>query len=136
MDYERKKERGEGLTGVSSGATLVCPDGKTISRTKEVDAKIQEILGINRDQFSQIAMIAQGDFMKLLMTETKERLPLFRKIFKTENYKTLQDKVAQAFADGKKQYEETKVSINTIMGGVQCADGSELMPILTQAKDS
>ncbi len=136
MEYERKKERGEGLTGVSAGATLVCPDGKTISKTKEVDAKIQEILGISRDQFSQIAMIAQGDFMKLLMTETKERLPLFRKIFKTENYKTLQDKVAQAFADGKKQYEETKVSINTIMGGVQCAEGSELMPILTQAKDS
>lgn len=136
MEYERKKERGEGLTGVSAGATLVCPDGKTISKTKEVDAKIQEILGISRDQFSQIAMIAQGDFMKLLMTETKDRLPLFRKIFRTENYKTLQDKVAQAFSDGKKQYEDTKVSINTIMGGVQCAEGSELMPILTQAKDS
>ena len=136
MEYERKKERGEGMTGVSAGATLVCPDGKPISKTKEVDAKIQEILGINRDQFSQIAMIAQGDFMKLLMTETKERLPLFRKIFKTENYKTLQDRVVQTFTEGKKQYEETKVSINTIMGGVQCAEGSELMPILTQAKDS
>lgn len=136
MEYERKKERGEGLTGVSAGATLVCPDGKTISKTKEVDAKIQEILGISRDQFSQIAMIAQGDFMKLLMTETKERLPLFRKIFKTENYKTLQDKVAQAFADGKKQYEETKVSINTIMGGVQCAEGSEYQPTLAQAQDN
>ena len=136
MDYERKKERGEGLTGVSAGATLVCPDGTTISKTKEVDAKIQEILGINRDQFSQIAMIAQGDFMKLLMAETKERLPLFRKIFRTENYKTLQDKVSQAFSDGKKQYDDTKVSINTIMGGVQCAEGSEFQPTLAQAQDN
>ena len=136
MDYERKKERGEGLTGVSAGATLVCPDGTTISKTKEVDAKIQEILGINRDQFSQIAMIAQGDFMKLLMAETKERLPLFRKIFRTENYKTLQDKVSQAFSDGKKQYDDTKVSINTIMGGVQCAEGSEFQPTLAQAHDN
>ena len=81
-------------------------------------------------------MIAQGDFMKLLMTETKDRLPLFRKIFKTENYKTLQDRVLQAFTEGKKQYEETKVSINTIMGGVQCAEGSELLPELTRAQDS
>ena len=136
MDYERKKERGEGLTGVSAGAQLICPNGQTISKTKEVDAKIQEISGINRDQFSQIAMIAQGDFMKLLMTETKERLPLFRKIFKTENYKTLQDRVFQAFTEGKKQYEETKISINTIMGGVQCGEGSKYQPALSQAQDS
>ena len=135
MEYERKKERGEGLTGVSAGATLVCPDGKTISKTKEVDAKIQEILGINCDQFSQIAMIAQGDFMKLLMTETKERLPLFRKIFRTDNYKTLQDKVGLAFKEVSKQYDETKVSVNTIMDGVQCAERSELMPTLALAKD-
>lgn len=136
MDYERKKERGEGFTTVSAGATLICPDGTIISKTKEVDTKIQEILGINCDQFSQIAMIAQGDFMKLLMTETKDRLPLFRKIFKTENYKTLQDRVLQAFSEGKKQYEETKVSINTIMGGVQCAEGSEFLPELTRAQDN
>ena len=136
MDYERKKERGEGLTGVSAGAHLICPDGQTISKVKEVKNKIQEILGVDCDQFSQIAMIAQGDFMKLLMTETKERLPLFRKIFKTESYKTLQDRVAQAFSGGKTQYEETKVSINTIMGGVLCAEESVHKPALTQAQDN
>lgn len=135
MDYERKKERGEGLTGVSAGALLTCPDGKTISKTKDVDAKIQEVLGISRDQFSQIAMIAQGDFMKLLMTETRDRLPLFRKIFRTENYKMLQDRVTQTFLDSKKQYEETKVSVSTIMGGVQCAEGSAQQPALRQAQD-
>ena len=135
MEYERKKERGEGLTGVSAGALLTCPDGKTISKTKDVDAKIQEVLGISRDQFSQIAMIAQGDFMKLLMTETRDRLPLFRKIFRTENYKMLQDRVTQTFLDSKKQYEETKVSVSTIMGGVQCAEGSAQQPALRQAQD-
>lgn len=89
--YERPKERGEGTTLQNANATLLLPGGTPVAGVKNVDARIYEILGIDRTQFSQIAMIAQGDFMKLLFSKTDERQKIFRKIFKTDMFVRLQD---------------------------------------------
>ena len=89
--YERPKERGEGTTVQNANATILLPDGTPVAGVKNVDARIYEILGIDRTQFSQIAMIAQGDFMKLLFSKTDERQKIFRKIFKTDMFVKLQD---------------------------------------------
>ncbi len=89
--YERSKERGEGTTTQNANATLTMPDGAPVAGLKNVDAKIYDILGIDRTQFSQIAMIAQGDFMKLLFSKTDERQKIFRKIFKTDLFVKLQE---------------------------------------------
>ena len=91
--YERPKERGEGTTVQNANATLLMPDGSPVAGVKNVDAKIYDILGIDRTQFSQIAMIAQGDFMKLLFSKTDERQKIFRKIFKTDLFVRLQDQL-------------------------------------------
>ena len=93
-EYERVKQKGSGTTTERSNATLVLPDGKIIVKPKEVNPAIQEIIGIDRNQFSQVAMIAQGDFLKLLTADTSERIAIFRHIFKTEFYQQLQDKIA------------------------------------------
>ena len=85
-EYERKKARGNGFTKQSAGAELVLPDGRVETNKKVVDTKIEEILGVNDAQFSQIAMIAQGDFLKLLLADTKERQKILRNIFKTDIY--------------------------------------------------
>ena len=136
MEYMQPKKRGEGLTKSAGGATLSWVGGTApISKTTEVDANLQEILGITKDQFSQIAMIAQGDFMKLLMTDTKDRLELFRKIFRTENYKALQDRIYKEFKDEDTKLDQAKVSVNTIISMVQCDDDSTLRGQLTQAQD-
>ena len=63
-------------------AELTYPDGSIISKKVNVNNAITELLGINREQFSQIAMLAQGDFQKLLLAETKDRIKIFRSIFK------------------------------------------------------
>ena len=81
-EYPRPNKRGEGFTKQSANAELVMPDGSVITKIKEVSAKVEEIIGINKNQFSQIAMIAQGDFRKLLNCETNERSKIFRKILK------------------------------------------------------
>jgi len=91
--YERPKERGEGTTVQNANATLLMPDGSPVAGVRNVDAKIYDILGIDRTQFSQIAMIAQGDFMKLLFSKTDERQKIFRKIFKTDLFVRLQDQL-------------------------------------------
>ena len=137
MEYMQPKKRGAGFTEGKAGATMSWPDCLTpISGTKEVSAKILEILGISRDQFSQIAMIAQGDFMKLLMANTEDRIGLFRKIFRTENYKALQEDISKEFKDEYQRLSDEKVSINAIIGMVQCDEDSTLRVQLDQAKDT
>ena len=80
-EYERPALRGEGMATQDASASLTYPDGRVISKVKDVNNAIVELLGLDRKQFSQIAMIAQGDFLKLIMARTEER----RDIFKGEN---------------------------------------------------
>lgn len=137
MEYMRPLKRGAGFTEDKAGATMSWPDCLTpISGTKEVTAKILEILGISRDQFTQIAMIAQGDFMKLLMANTEERRKLFRMIFRTENYKTIQERISKEFLEEEKRLGDEKVKLNTIIGMVQCDEDSPLRVQLYQAKNN
>ena len=95
-EYPRPNKRGEGFTKQSANAELVMPDGSVITKIKEVSAKVEEIIGINKNQFSQIAMIAQGDFRKLLNCETNERSKIFRKIFKTGSFTDSEGMLAYA----------------------------------------
>ena len=90
-EYERAKSRGTGTTKKAAEAELICPDGRSVTKQREVTAAIQNILGIDRNQFSQIAMIAQGDFLRLLLAETKDRQEIFREIFHTGYYQVFQD---------------------------------------------
>ncbi|MDR2047654.1 MAG: SMC family ATPase [Clostridiales bacterium] len=90
--YERAKQRGEGTTTQQTEAELDLAD-RTIGRLTEVNKKIVEILGLTRDQFVQIAMIAQGEFRKVLFASTEERMEIFRRIFSTDNYKKFQERV-------------------------------------------
>ena len=92
-EYERPAKRGDGMTLQKADAVLTMPDGSVIAKLKDVNQKLKEILGVDRRQFAQIAMIAQGDFLKLLLADTKERQGIFREIFKTGYYQTLQDKL-------------------------------------------
>ena len=92
-EYERQNRRGEGTAKQIARAEIIYPDGKVVSKIKDVDNAIKEIIGIDRNQFCQIAMIAQGDFLKLLLAPTKERMEIFRHIFKTELFCDLQERL-------------------------------------------
>ena len=72
-EYERPKTRGEGFTTEKANAELHYPDGRVVTKLREVDRAVEEIMGIDRNQFTQIAMIAQGDFLKLLLASTDDR---------------------------------------------------------------
>ncbi len=91
--YERPKQRGEGTTIKAADAELYLPDGRVVAKLKDVNSEIETILGINREQFVQIAMIAQGEFKKVLHAKTEDRIEIFRKIFYTDGYKKFQDEV-------------------------------------------
>ena len=77
---------------VPHSVELTLPDGTVFpEKKKATDAKIIEILGLTADQFSQIVMIAQGDFLKLLYTKSDERKMIFSKLFRTDIYWKIQE---------------------------------------------
>ena len=78
-EYERPSVRKEGNVVKVADAELHMPDGGTITGVTKVTKAVEELLGINKKQFSQIAMLAQGDFLKLLLATTSYPCNLWRK---------------------------------------------------------
>lgn len=134
-EYERPKSRGEGMTTQKAEALLKYPDGHVVTKPREVDAAIREIIGLNRGQFSQIAMIAQGDFLKLLLAPTEERKAIFRQIFKTEPYKNLQEKLKQQTGELNNQCSAARDSIGQYIDGIACDESDVLSIDVKKAKE-
>ena len=93
-EYDRPKQRGAGLTSQKAEAVLSYPDERALVGWRAVTEAVEkEIMGITRAQFVQVAMIAQGDFLRLLLAKTEERQDIFRRIFNTELYQVFQDRL-------------------------------------------
>ncbi len=134
-EYERPKTRGEGLTKQPPEATLIYPDRRVITKSSDVTKAIEEILGINRNQFMRISMIAQGEFRKLLDATTEERINIFRHIFKTGLYETLQEKLSQKTSELKNKCETIKNNINQHIECVLYDSSNPLSSDMEKAKD-
>ena len=122
-EYERPAKKGGGTTKQRAEAFLTLPDGNIISRPTEVNAAVREILGVDKNQFSQIAMIAQGDFLKLLLADTQKRQDIFRSIFKTGYYRTLQENLKSEAGALSKQFDELRMSVEQYINGIIYPDG-------------
>lgn len=133
-EYERPKTRGEGMATEKAGVELHMPDKKIITNKKEVNTAITEIVGVDRNQFSQIAMIAQGDFLKLLLASTDERKKIFQKIFKTQRYSELQERLKADANRLKREYDTIKSSIEQYINGIACEEDSPLYQEVCNAK--
>ena len=133
-EYRRKNKRGEGFTDEKANAELTMPDGKVISKVKEVNRAVGEILGIDRGQFTQIAMLAQGDFARLLLAPTEDRKKIFQKIFQTYKFQRLQDELKSEAAKLKGEYDRAAMSVMQYLQSVLCAEGSEFEEAVAEAK--
>ncbi len=134
-EYMRPKTRGEGLTSEKADAELHFDDGRVITKMKEVNRAIVDIMGIDRDQFTQIAMIAQGDFLKLLLASTEERRDIFRKLFHTGLYRTLQERLKDEASKLRKDYDTSTAVIEQSISGISCSDDDPLYPQSVKARD-
>lgn len=133
-EYERPAKRGEGFTTEKADAELVYPDGRILTNAKKVTEAVEELMGLDREQFKQIAMIAQGDFMRLLLASTKERSEIFRDIFNTKLYQRLQEKLKSESGTLKNMYESFKQSIEQYIDGVVCDEDHNLNINLAKIK--
>ena len=131
-EYMRPKSRGEGLTKEPAGVKFyypeadgkVSPTSRVVEQDKNVAPIVQGLLNINRNQFTQIAMIAQGDFAKLLLASTSERQEIFRKLFKTDKYDRLQNELNLRAKSLKGQCAENETAACVSVSQFRCAEGS------------
>ena len=134
-EYQRPAKRGGGVTIQRAEAELELPDGRIITRVKEVNAGIEEIIGLDRNQFAQIAMIAQGEFRKLLKADTKARQEIFRKIFKTQAYQQFQERLKQEATALQKDCDTLRASVKQYIGGVTWEEADPLSEQLGLAQE-
>lgn len=136
-DYMRPKGRGSGYTQQKGNAELEFFDGrKPIGKSKEVTKAITEILGLDYRQFTQIAMIAQGDFQKLLLADTASRSEIFRQIFHTGLYQDFQNKLKDTVRKQAGVYDDLRKSISQDLGRVACEENSEFYDEIERMKEN
>lgn len=135
-EYLRPKERGSGYTTQKAEATLTFPDGRSpVTKSTDVTKAVTELIGLDRRQFMQIAMIAQGDFQKLLLAGTEERSTIFRQIFGTGIYQSLQEQLKASVKKQWKEYDELRRSIRQYMDGILCIEDASISPQLPQGME-
>lgn len=133
-EYTRPKARGEGFTVEKANGELRYPDGRVVTKLKEVNKAVIEIMGIDRDQFTQIAMIAQGDFLKLLLASTDERKKIFQRLFHTQKYYALSEALKSESGRMSREYEFALGSIVQYIDGISCDEDDALLFEVEKAK--
>lgn len=88
--YERRSKRGGGVVQEKPDATLLYPDGTVTSGARAVTERVTALLGMDERQMKQICMIAQGEFLNLLLAKDEERRAVFRRVFDTDFYVDVQ----------------------------------------------
>lgn len=117
---KRRNKDGElTLTNEAAAVELTLPDGQVFpGRIRDINEKIVEIIGVDVGQFTQISMIAQGEFMKLLHAPSKERKEIFEKVFDTRIYRMIQQQLREQgkevegkLADNRKLWEHEAAGV-------------------------
>ena len=106
----------------ATDAYLILPNGERIVKPTEVTKQVEQLLGMKRDQFRQIAMIAQGSFLEILNADTKERGKLFEKVFMTSKYSVLMDRLNQMAKESYLTLNDAKLRLQQIISDVRVPD--------------
>ncbi|TAH74976.1 MAG: SMC family ATPase [Anaerolineaceae bacterium] len=130
VSKRRNKDGDYTMTTDQPTVTLIMPDGQEyIGKIKETNQKIIDIIGLDVNQFTQIAMIAQGDFLKLLHASSKERKEIFSKIFNTRIYWQIEEELKARAKSVYGQLEDNRKDIIRETEDVRCIKDSELLSL-------
>lgn len=121
-EYVRPAKKGGGETKQKAEAALYLPDGSIVTGYAAVTKRVEELIGLSCSQFTQICMLAQGEFRKLLFAPTEERSRIFRRLFRTTPYQTFQNYLKSESSDLREQYENYDRSIRQYTAGILYRD--------------
>ena len=105
------------------------------SNTRKVNEEVQNLLGIDKNQFSQIVMIAQGDFSKILTADGNDREKLLRNIFNTEIYQQLQERLKADTSQLEKEHEKNLTTAKNALQGINLNDQEQSDKVLEYLKN-
>ena len=119
------KHKGAKDQAVSETVELTMPDGSLYPQ-KETDRKLEEIVGLTRDQFMQVAMIAQGEFMELLRADSNSKKKIFQRLFGTGMFQGIVDELARRRAERESKITELWTQCRQEIGHVEIPGPEEL----------
>ena len=135
----RRKKRGEGTREITADALLERLEGETaipVAEGKEkVDAAVEELLGIQVDQFRQIAMIAQNQFAELLNKSGRDRSAILRQVFATERCDALQTRLKEMASASRAETEKQVDSLRQYLAGLRLPETEEGQMPLPEAAE-
>lgn len=136
----RRKKRGEGTTEVPATALLERLEGESavpVAEGKEsVDAAVEELLGIQVDQFRQIAMIAQNQFAELLNKSGRDRSAILRQVFATERCQQLQQRLKELASASRAETEKQVDSLRQYLAGLRLPEEEEVAELTQLLADA
>lgn len=129
-EYERVKKNGKGTTKKAASVEMVFPDGKKIlTKSTEVRQAVQSLIGLDMRQFKQVAILAQGEFLKLLLASTEERTRIFRELFQTASYSSLQEKVKEKSRQASSEVRDLAWQIDSIRHALEDMSDEQKMDL-------
>ena len=134
-DPEQEIAKKSGGTKKHGQVAILNMPGKVVDGKKNVDEEIRNLLGIDRKQFMQIAMIAQGDFLKLLLASTDERKAIFRQVFKTEKFFELQEELKKKTSELTGSYNLEREKCKQYIDGIEVSSDSAYVQDVESAKN-
>lgn len=132
--YERRKKKGEGTTLQEAAVELYLPDDSVVANRTKANSYLQELMGVDREQFSQISMLAQGEFKELLVAESSDRQKIFSKLFHTSRYFVLQKRLQDETRKLQSERDDMKKSIEQYISGIVCGEDDPLGLSVQKAK--
>lgn len=120
----RGAAKGVGIREINGSISLMMPDG-TEYPSKEADRKIEELVGLTKQQFMQVAMIAQGEFMELLRAKSDDKKVIFRKLFNTQLYQRIAEELGERRKTAEKELEQVQTECRTLVSNLELPSEKE-----------
>ncbi len=118
--HVRVMRKGSGIREEKESVTLTMPDGQIANLSqKETDRRLEEIVGLTKSQFMQVAMIAQGEFMELLRADSNKKKEIFRKLFGTDIYQSITDELLRRCKEKRSRMSQIRTACQTEAGHIR-----------------
>lgn len=127
-------KRKSGYKEKSETVSLIMPDGSEYPQ-KETDKKIEEIVGLTKRQFMQVAMIAQGEFMEILRAKTDDRKVIFRKLFNTELFQKIVNEMERRRKEKLTEIAQIRTLCQTETGHIVVPKDYDRAELLSEQKE-
>ncbi|MBD5561033.1 MAG: SMC family ATPase [Clostridia bacterium] len=132
---KRGARKGE-LTRDEASVELLVPSGTAPTGKREIDQYLQDLIGLSKEQFTKIAMLAQGEFMSFLNAEPMEKRRILRKLFGTGIFGDIQSAVHEKAKQQQNASHTAWNRISSLCSQVQVPHDMENEALLCAARSA